>query len=75
MKLNPNKCFLLLRGKEDKATNVRNLVIKNPHNEKLLGVFFEGNASFGYRIQNTCIKTSRKIQALTCITPCMDLSV
>ena len=58
--LNPSKCHLLLSGKKDRATNVRKLVIKNSRNERLLRVLFEGNASFEYRIQNTCIKTSKK---------------
>ena len=46
MKLNPDKCLSLSNGKEDKAINIGNVVIKNLHNEKLLGVFPGENTSF-----------------------------
>ena len=74
MKLNPDKCHLILSGKENREINVENVVIKNSQIEKLLGVFFNENANFGYRIGNMFIKTSRKLQALARVAPYMDLS-
>ena len=66
MKLNPHKCHLILSGKE-------NVVIKNSRKEKLLGVFFDEKATFGYHIENMCIKAGRKLQTLARIAPSMDL--
>ena len=51
VKLNPDKCHLILNGKGNRGVNVGNVVIKNSRNEKLLGVFFN-EASFGYHIEN-----------------------
>ena len=52
IKLNPNKCHLILSGKENIGINVGNVVIKYSQNEKLLGVFFDEKATFGYHIEN-----------------------
>ena len=35
MKLNPDKCHLILSGKENREINVGNVIIKNSQNEKL----------------------------------------
>ena len=74
MKLNPHKCHLILSGKENVGINVGNVVIKNPRKEKLLGVFLDEKATFGYHIENMCIKAGRKLQTLARIAPSMDLS-
>ena len=73
MKLNPHKCHLILSGKENVGINVGNVVIKNSRKEKLLGVFFDEKATFGYHIENMCIKAGRKLQTLARIAPSMDL--
>ena len=74
MKLNPHKCHLILTGKENVGIDVGNVVIKNSRKEKLLGVFFDEKATFGYHIENICIKAGRKLQTLARIAPYMDLS-
>ena len=74
MKLNPDKCHLTLSGKVNRGINVGNVVIKNSQNEKLLRVFFNEKATFGYHIENMCIKASRKLQAFTRVAPYIDLS-
>ena len=74
MKLNPDQFHLILSGKENRGINVGNVVIKNSQNEKLLGVFFDEKATFGYHIENMCIKASKKLQALARVAPYMDLS-
>ena len=73
MKLNPDKCHLILSGKENRGTNIGNVVIKNSRNEKLLGVFFEEKLDFGCHLENMCKKASRKLQVLTRVTPYMGL--
>lgn len=67
-------CHLLLSSKEDKAINVGKVVVKSSRNKKLQGVSFAENASFGYHIQNTCIKASSRLQALAIVARNMDLS-
>ena len=47
MKLNPDKCHLILNGRENRRINAGNVVIKIPQNEKQLGVFSYEKASFG----------------------------
>ena len=49
MKLNPDKCHLILSGKENRGINVGNVVMKNSQNEKLLGVLLNGKTTFGYQ--------------------------
>ena len=52
MKLNPNKCRLILSGKENRGIDVGNVFIKSSQNEKLLGAFFDEKTTFGYLIEN-----------------------
>ena len=59
---------MILSGKENRA-NVANVVIENSQNEKLLGIFFDRKPSFGYRIENVCLKAS-----LAFVAPYTDLS-
>ena len=74
MKLYPDKCLLILSGKENRRTNFGKVVIKNLQAEKLLGVFFEEKATYGYNTENLCIKASRKLQALERVARYMYLS-
>ena len=73
MKLNPDKCHLILSDKENRGINIGNVVIKNLQNEKLLRVFFDEKATFGYHTENLCKTASRKLQALARVAPYMDL--
>ena len=74
MKLNPDKCHLILSGKENRGIIVGNVVIKNSRHEKLLRVFFNEKTTFGYHIESMFIKTRRKLQPLARVAPYMDLS-
>ena len=74
MKLNLDKCYLIMTVKENRGINIGDVVIKTSQNEKLLGVFFDEKATFGYHIENMCIKASRKLQALPRVSPYTDLS-
>ena len=57
-----------MSGKENRA-NVANVVITNSQNEKLLGIFFDKKPTFGYHIENVCLKAS-----LAFVAPYTDLS-
>ena len=72
IKLNPDKCHLILNG--NRGIIVGNIVIKNLRHEKFLRVFFNKKATFGYHIENMCIKASRKLQALARVPPYMNVS-
>ena len=47
MKINPDKCHLLINGNGYLPVNIGNYVIKNSQNEKLLGVLIELNCFCG----------------------------
>ena len=47
MKINPDKCHLLINGNGYRPVNIGNYVIKNSQNEKLLGVLIELNCFCG----------------------------
>ena len=48
--------------------------ISNSRNEKLLGVKFDSKLTFDDHISELCKKTSRKIHALSRVTPYMNIS-
>ena len=48
--------------------------VANSRNEKLLGVKFDSKLTFGDHISELCQKTSRKIHALSRVTPYMNIS-
>ena len=74
MKLNPDKCHLILSEKENRGIIVGNVVIKNSRHEKLQRVFFNEKTTFGYQIESMCIKARRKLQPLARVASYMDLS-
>ena len=74
IKLNPDKCHLILSGTENRGINVGNVAIQTSQNEKLLGVLFDEKATFGYHTENMCIKARRKLHALARVAPYMDQS-
>ena len=67
MKLNTDKCHLLLN------TKIGNFNIKNSFSEKLLGITFDCKLKFGNHIEDICKKATRKLNALSRIVPYMDI--
>ena len=64
MKLNPDKCVLILSDKDVKTTNGRSFTIKSSTSEELLGVNKKNNnnkINLQSRIGNPWSKTSRKL--------------
>ena len=64
MKLNPDKCHLVLNTKEQATLKIGNIHIKNALSEKLLGINFDYKLTFSMHIEDICQKSSRKINAL-----------
>ena len=64
MKLNPDKCHLVLNTKEQTTLKIGNIHIKNALSEKLLGINFDYKLTFSMHIEDICQKSSRKINAL-----------
>ena len=65
MKINAEKCHLLVSTKNTVKIKIRNFDITNSKSEKLLGVKFDHKLSFDDHISELCKRASRKIHALS----------
>ena len=74
LKLNPDKCHLLLNPKEQATLKKSNLHIKNSLWEKLLGINFDYMVNFAKHIEDIYQKASSKLNALARLTPYMTPS-
>ena len=74
MKSNADKCHLLVSTNETVKIQVGNYNIANSKCEKLLGINFDHNLNFDKHLSELCKKASRKINALSRITPYMNVS-
>ena len=74
MKLNTDKCNLLLNTLEQSFLKIENFNIKNFFFEKLLGINFDCKLKFSNHIENICTKATRKLNALFRIVPYIDIS-
>ena len=73
MKLNTDKCHVLLNSQGPKTIKIGNLCIKNSSCEKMLGINFDYKLKFTNHIENICKKASQKINALDRIAPYMGI--
>ena len=64
MKVNADKCLLLVSSGESCKTEVEDFSVKNNTEEKLLGVNFDYNLSFENHVTSLRTKTSQKLHAL-----------
>ena len=74
MKSNTDKCHLLVNTNESVKITIRDFDINSSRCEKLLGVKFDNNSSFDEHIADLCKKGSRKLHALSRVTPYMNFS-
>ena len=74
MKLNEDKCHLLIPGKniEHMWAKVGDSLIWESAKENLLGVTLDKNLNFKEHISNICLKVGRKISALNRLTKYMN---
>ena len=73
IKLNTDKCHVLLNSQGPKTIKIRNLCIKNSSCEKILGINFDYKLKFTNHIEEICKKASRKLTALARIAPYMSI--
>ena len=74
MKSNADKCHLLISTNNTVKMKIGHFDIANSRNEKLLGVTFDSKLPFDDHISELYKKTSRKIHALSRVTPYMNIS-
>ena len=71
MKLNTDKCHLLLNSQEPNTLKIGDLHINNSLSEKLLGVTFDCKLKFNKHVKDISQKASQKINVLTRLAPYM----
>ena len=71
MKLNTDKCHLLLNSQEPNTLKIGDLLINNSLSEKQLGITFDCKLKFNKHIKNICQKASQKLNAPARLVPYM----
>ena len=74
MRVNVDKCHLLVISDESCTDKIERFNIKNSTKEKLFGVKFDSNLFFENHANSLCKKGSQKLQALARISHCMGLN-
>ena len=69
MKLNTDKCHLLLNSQEPNTLKIAELHINNSLSEKLLAITFDCKLKFNKHIKDIFQKASQKIKALARLAP------
>ena len=73
LKMNPDKCHLLVPKHTDKTIlNINNKIIKGEPSVKLLGLTIDDKLNFTEHVSNLCRKASQKLHALARIAPYMQ---
>ena len=74
MKANHDKCYLLMSTLTPISIKVKDYIIKNSDNEKLLGAIVDANLkNFNCHLENILKKASKKVHVLARITPYMSI--
>ena len=68
MKINADKCHLILSTVDEHSIKINNSNIQNSVNEKLLGVNLNSRLDFDTHVSNLCDKASQKLHALARIS-------
>ena len=74
MKLNTDKCHVLLNSQGPNTIKIGNLCIKNSSYGKMLGINFGHKLKFMNHIEEICKKASGKLNALARIAQYMGIS-
>ena len=74
MKLNTEKCHLLISGNKSEHiwTKIGDNKIWERNKVKLLGITIDNNLKFDEHVSNICLKASRKLSALTRMIKCLS---
>ena len=68
MKLNDDKCHLLITSSTETSAKVGDHNIKNSTSEKLLGITIDNQLSFNEHVTKLCKNASAKLHALARIS-------
>ena len=71
MKLNTDKCHLLLNSQEPNPPKIGDLHINNSLSKKLLGMAFDCKLKFNKHVKDICQKVSQKLNAIARLAPYM----
>ena len=71
MKVNTDKCHLLLNSQEPNTLKIGDLHINNSVSEKLLAITFDCKLKFNKYIEDICQKASQKLNVLARLSPYM----
>ena len=74
MKVNADKCHLLVTTKSAVSANIEEFAINNSNEEKLLDIKIDTKLSFENHVSSRCKNASQKLHALARIVNYMDLS-
>ena len=74
MKLNADKCHLLVTRDTDVTVKIGEFDVHNSREEKLLGVKTDAKLSFENHVSFLCKKASQKLHALARVVNFMDLA-
>ena len=74
LKVNTDKCHLLVTTTDSIRMNVRNETISNSSHQKLLGICFNSNFRFDDHVASLCKKASQKLNTLTRVAQYMNLA-
>ena len=73
MKAKHDKCHLLMSTLTSISIKIKDYIIKNSDNEKLLGVTVDANFNFNCHLENILKNVSKKFHVLARITPYMSM--
>ena len=73
MKVDKDKCHLIVSSNEHVSMKLDNIEIENSNCERLLGVKIDSKLNFKEHLDGIIKKASRKINALSCIAPYMNI--
>ena len=74
MKANPDKCHFLCNSNSEVSLTMETQKIKNSKLEKLLGIKLDSKLNFCSHIHDICQKAREKLNAISRVTPYMDLA-
>ena len=74
MKANKDKCHLVISNNEKVSMEIDNTELENTSSEKLLGIIIDSKFNFKEHLEEIIKKASRKVNALSRITPYMNLT-
>ena len=74
MKGNKDKCHLAISNNEKVSMKIDNVELENTLSEKLLGITIDSKLNFKEYLEGIIKKASQKVNVLSRITPCMNLT-